>query len=229
MMFAGNLVPSVFRNRDPIDEFNLLESFRHYAPSRHHSCPHFNEKPAWLAMAQHYGVPTRLLDWTDSILNAVFFAVRKPEDIATRNKDGIVFALDLLKVNERTTKQRGMISLTGLAMESPPETGQYQLFHDAFSHEKKVKKPLYAVVRAPQVDRRLVAQQGLFTIHNCGIPLEQQDGYKELCIEFRIPSTAKGTLKKDLNALGINEMNLFPDLDNLAYYLSSVVFPQKGI
>jgi len=53
----------------------MLSRFRMEAVSRHADTPGYDEEARWLCLAQHYTLPTRLLDWSESILNAAWFGV----------------------------------------------------------------------------------------------------------------------------------------------------------
>ena len=79
--------PTTSRNRRKF-ETSLFDMFCREARA------HVDPLPAspweWLALAQHHGLPTRLLDWTDNPLVALYFAVRKHH-----NCDGRLFALHL--------------------------------------------------------------------------------------------------------------------------------------
>ena len=205
-----DLIPGVFREGDENAEYTYVQEFMHAAPSRYSKCPPLEDKASWLAVMQHYGLPTRLLDWTRSILNAAFFAVCSSE--AT---PGALWALDMMSVNERTTGKRTMCGLHQFAAANP-EFGQFHLLNDAFCATKQSTKPLYAVVPAPQVELRMLVQQGVFTIHNTQVPLNKQSGSEEFCLRFLVPVEAKESLRDELDALGVNARNLFPDLDHLA-------------
>lgn len=76
--------------RDPerqYGEATLIGHFVSRAPSRlHRPCPAADEYFGWLFLAQHYGLPTRLLDWTENPLVATYFAV-----IDRPNEDGCIW------------------------------------------------------------------------------------------------------------------------------------------
>jgi FRG domain len=83
------------------DEKQALESFKRQAR------PHLNHTPAsdleWLAIAQHHGMSTRLLDWSESILVAAFFAAQE----AGTKGDAVIYGV------------RGLRTLSNVEAESP--------------------------------------------------------------------------------------------------------------
>ena len=90
------LIPHVFRT-DPehpevpkYDECALIGNFQVRAPTRSHTkTPEPDDYFGWLFLAQHYGLPTRLLDWTENPLVALYFAVLEQEEAS----DGCIWAL----------------------------------------------------------------------------------------------------------------------------------------
>lgn len=162
-----------------------------------------------LYIMQHHGVKTRLLDWTESFVTALFFSyLNWQPDV----EDACVWMLNPKELNE--------LSLGSAGLHIPNE-GKYEQFIYAQEEFQKNSIALYPV----RNNKRIVAQQGVFTLQgNSMLPLDQEwDG--DLVANG---SLVKLNLSKDLlediqcflKLSGVNHYTMFPDLDGLARYVN---------
>ncbi len=128
----------------------------------------------WLMVCQHYGVPTRLLDWTSDILTALFFSCSSEKEM---NKDGVIFicdqndyprfaaynedarkTLDLAFintniVNPRVRIQSGCFMLWGSAPLDEQSTESYDLWQ---YHKKHINKHSLKKIRIPKEHKKSI-------------------------------------------------------------------------
>ena len=104
------LLPKLYRQKrgkDPNYENQLLQHFRMKSQS-----PEFGHTPPrdhidqWLFLARHSGLPTRLLDWTEGSLVALYFAIAKQETLGT-NINPVVWMLDPIELNRLVVWWKG--------------------------------------------------------------------------------------------------------------------------
>ena len=88
------LKPFVYRITDHGARYedNIIRRFQQRAPARYPNTPGLNDYFGWLFLMQHYRLPTRLLDWTESPLYATYFAV---QDKKVETNDGSLYALKI--------------------------------------------------------------------------------------------------------------------------------------
>ncbi len=207
------LVPKVHRppKGAPNREQNLAYHFQAQAGTRYAGCPPRADYVAWLFLMQHYGLATRLLDWTWSVLTALFFAVNDPL------YDTEVGALWMLRPMVLNATQGYRLGLP-----VPEAVGTF--FQTAFSPQPGHPTGLILAVATHEVDVRMMVQLSAFTIHDTDKPLEGLVAdHSQFLRKYEILASAKPHIRSQLELLGINSANLFPDLDHLARDLNSTI------
>jgi hypothetical protein len=219
----GELTPGIFREEftnefylslNPQPEFRIAEDFKRKAPSIERDLPKFNNHIEWLFIMQHHGVPTRLLDWSENILIACFFAVT-----SNQNEDGELWTFLPWKLNEN----HGFYGL--------PTIGNKQLqflSHEIFHNKPENLAEQYGLSETPKIPMallpslthpRMTAQQSCFTIHpkpekGYSIPEVMTD--EKFLVRYIIPKELKKEIEMKIKYLGITYSRIFPDLDGLA-------------
>jgi hypothetical protein len=159
-----------------------------------------------LALMQHHGAPTRLLDFTKSAFVAAFFALENATG------DAAVFALN--------TPQ-----LWGAAPLDQPGLGRDDIDpREAGNFERLFLPNENAIIwtgEPTEMDRRLVAQAGTVVVPGMlGLPLDQilahYRQHDTLIKKIVLPRALRGEAMKALYRMNITNATLFPDLDGLA-------------
>lgn len=235
------LKPSVGRDSYTLDdELNLFELFK-LKSNLHFSKNNYNEYE-WLALAQHHGLPTRLLDWTNNPLVAVFFSV-----ISNKDTDGRIYAVNPEKFIN-VTENKSPFSIKQIEFLQPPiSTNRIELQKGIFSIHPLPNK---SCIITSTIDNDGVADNyssflteteyaenyfrdyppyfdfEKFNISKCVKEEDREDymiRYQENYYKnfgndifyFDIPKEYKSSFEKKIRRLGIDEL-IFGDVDSIA-------------
>ena len=205
-----NLTPKIFRTKTSIrvaDEEEIYGEFVRRRGSLMGALP-----DGWHSyfVMQHHGIPTRLLDWTDSALVALYFALK---DART---DAAVWALNPLWLNSRTI---GRYALVDPRFDPVAAAFRVDVVRENLEGPKAGQPLLSIAVRPPLVSLRMFGQRSLFTLHGSqDLPIEKYPFAQRdmpLC-RIVIPHRDRGEIMVGLRICGVAETTVYPDLDGLA-------------
>lgn len=209
---AWDLRPTAQRSSyGPAEERNFIQRFRARAAVRHAATPAYPDRAAWLSLMQHYGLPTRLLDWSRSPLVAAYFAIQDflpPIPEGTLSRDTAVWVLAPHEFNRLRA---------GLLFTPSIDSGHCEdLIDEAFDPEAPAPEKDALAVMATEGDLRMFVQQGCFTVHSARTPINRQEDSGQYLLKMIIPSECARRFALEVDLCGIRQGDLFPDLENLA-------------
>lgn len=170
----------------------------------------------WLFLAQHHHVPTRLLDWTENALVALYFACepqKSPvEGVAPPNGDVWVLL--------PTAMNKALGSWTGIHAEDLPMIGvdsTFDKYHPfPLPNQPPPQEPRHPIAAiAVRNFPRIVNQWGTFTVTDQVLALEDYDQASTFLRRVSVTADSKADLLDEMKSLGIEERIIYPDLYRL--------------
>lgn len=208
------LLPTLHRDRISIgEEPHLLNRFKQNAHE------FLVERPQgeweWMLTARHHGLPSRLMDWTESPLVGLYFSVEKDTE-----KDGALWCLLPSSLNEQAsgmTLDRPPMFTDGAKISATDEFLDIYLASRASSVSSAAATGLApAAAISIRTNKRIQAQRGVFTIHHArSDPLEKIANENHLW-RYIVPSQHKETVMEELRLLHVTRLSIYPDLDSVA-------------
>ncbi len=202
-------------------ERHLLRNFRKYA---HRDVVESDSMWHWLSVAQHYGLPTRILDWTYSPFNALHFATSNIEKFGM---DGIIWAVNYVKAHlELPKKLREKLELEGanvFTVEMLSESvGSLKELADLCTDDFVV------FFEPPSIDDRIVNQFAFFSVMSSPTDVlsDWLKKHPDMWRRIIIPAELKWEIRDKLDQANITERVLFPGLDGLSRWLKRQYSPK---
>lgn len=214
------LSPTLLRSRNLKRVKNIFEQeaalFHDFITLAGHR---ISTKNTWhtLFTMRHHGVPTRLIDWSENLFVALYFAVLDNTDLV---KNPCIWIMDPYLLNRRSRRLTGGYIIN-------PEFELKEYFELFCKDCKTIMRPNKYVPKYPVAfypfrhHDRLISQSGLFTMHGTNIsPLEKI--VPECLIKIEIPDNIVQDIRLIVEVAGFNRFSIYQDFDSLAKYLKEL-------
>jgi len=205
------LKPSALRPRSENKRnkaLSLVSSFKQFAEMKLERPPADDEQLKWVQLARHYGLPTRLLDWTKNAAVALYFACCEKE---CANKDGAVYVLNPVELNMRVDPK------TPRVLDPNLDRGFIEVYLK-LGGKRNLRGCHTIAINPTWNSARIAAQQGVFTIAGSRyFTMTSKEASSLVCV--KIMKEYKISLLDELERVGVNEMSLFPELEHTCSYL----------
>jgi len=222
---SHGLIPTLYRHPTTREASKLIElETKILSRFRQRSVPYqsrpLNSPWEHLFFMQHFGIPTRLLDWTENPYVGLYFALCGKPDRYTGgapvyDSDAAVWMLDPVAWNKKALED---ITWSGGVLtpgDDAPLSG-----YEPFQLPTMIKNYPVAIYGTHN-SYRIVAQRGVFMIFGKSL-LSMEETYQNLkfpedtLLKVTIPHSRIGALMNALSDIGITDSVVFPDLDGLA-------------
>ncbi len=215
--YSYQLKNSFLRNcgERPELEYHILRNFRKYARASEQSLS--NTQLRSLVLAQHHGLPTRLLDWTYSPFIAMHFATSNTDRY---DVDGVIWKVDFVKVNHLIPEPLKILLEKEKCNAFTVEMLESE-FTDVQEFDKKTGASSVLFFEPPSIDDRIVNQFALFSIMSDPVSIldDWLTNHPDVFRRIIIPARLKWEIRDKLDQANITERVLFPGLDGLASWL----------
>ena len=220
--------PKVTRDLEPV----ILRSFRKYA--------HLNATPGtsiwhWLSLAQHHGLPTRLLDWSVSPYVALHFATEDPDKFKNDPKyqdlgrpNAVIWCVDIVLIQRQLPD-----ALRDLLAEYKAQVFYVEMLEkmcDTLARfDALAERPFPMFFEPPSLDNRIVNQFALFSmLSDPTAQLESWLAEHLNCVKrILIPEDLMWEVRDKLDQMNLTERVIYPGLDGLSKWLRRYYAPRK--
>jgi hypothetical protein len=202
-------------------ERHLLRNFRKYA---YLDVRASDSDWYWLAVGQHYGLPTRLLDWTYSPYVALHFAT---SDLRQMDQDGLIWCVDVDETKSFLPGElAGLLDAEGAYVFT---TEMLQRVAARLEDLEDLPGEFVVFLEPPSLDARIVNQYALFSLMSSPDAM-LDDWLRKHSATFRriiVPAAVKWEVRDKLDQANITERVLFPGLDGLSRWLRRYYLPRR--
>ncbi len=203
-------------------EFHLIRNFKKY--SRISSSADFTVWK-WLTLAQHHGLPTRLLDWTYSPFIALHFVT---SEIGHFDQDGAIWCVDFAAIH-RTLPQKVKAVLDDEKANAFTIEMLSKVTETLTDFEKLSAEAFVLFFEPPSMDDRIVNQFALHSVASnpCSLLNELlRERFPEYYKRVIVPKELKWEIRDKLDQANINERVIFPGLEGLCSWLTRHYSPR---
>lgn len=189
----------------------------------------------WMVYAQHFGVPTRLLDFTNNPLVALYFACSKEE-----NKDGAIWIVNLTNykkfhskelinepnVNEDTTKNKLIYEIISELKNGSLNSSKVPIHFIPYYFDERMSAQASSFLIWGEDDHpfeEMIDNENYINISFAknGIFVDHEGKAEEFVLKITIPHEKKKSILEELDLLGVNPKSIFPGLDSIGKYIES--------